>query len=720
MRRTTSALSIATAVACLPSAGFTQVQAGDELAGVIELETVIVTARKRVEDPLRIPFGLQVEDANSIAERRDGSLRDVVRNVPSVNVIDNGDSRGTVFTIRGLGPLGGVPGNVDDTTVLTFVGGVPQPLYGTDAQMLDVERVEILKGPQSTLFGRNTLGGAISIIPVAPSFDRELSVRTEIGTDLDRRIELIGGGTIVPDVLAGRLAVQHQGQDPFIPNIVGNDLGAEDAFAGRASLLYQPSTDTSVTVALQAERRSEDPSYFAWAEGPNYPLVALTHADLDRDTLGGTVTVEHAFEAVTLTSISSIIDNDLTLRTDDTDALLYGELFGAPFTGFIDDPSFSDWRERERKYFQEVRLNSREGGPFDWVAGTSLYRDETSFDYVNSNIASPSINGTRDNEYRTDGVAAFAEITVPVTERLELSVGGRLAHESKDYTARYASNGFPETVPQFTSTGELDDTFWTGRVGLSYALTDDIAAYGTVSRGYKTGGFPRFTNDAYQGVAPAAYKAANSIAYEVGVKSILLDGRASLDAAVFLNDVEDEQLFAIDRSVNTFNTYNGDARSYGFELGGTIEVIPDLTLGGGFTVLSAETRNLDARVLALVNGLEDGNELVQAPSFAASASMGWRRDVQITDPFDAVLTARADYRFVGDRFADIGNLIALDAYHLVDGKVGLEFGTSEVYAYATNLLDEEYDVNGVFYGPGISTATPARGRTVGVGSLWKF
>jgi iron complex outermembrane receptor protein len=718
-RRLLAGLAL-TSVSLAAHGAATAQEAAPASSSVITLDPITVTtARKRDEDPKNVPFGLDIYTRQNLDDRRATTFADVLRDSSSVNLTDYGDKRSSVVTIRGVGPLSGAPGNVDDTSVLTFVDGVPQPLYGSDAQMLDLERVEVLKGPQSTLFGRNTSGGAISIIPRAPSFAREATVRGELGSDFHRRFEAIAGGTIVPDVLAGRIALRYSGVNGYIPNLYGGALGGDDSFAGRMGLLWKPTDRTNVTLTLSGERDRLKPSFFTYLESPSYPLAAVTRSDLGRTLWGTTLKIDHEFDAFRLTSTTAATSVDLKLDTDDTDGLLWSRLTGLPPSALTTGNDFSDWRERETKLYQEVRLSSLPNAPIAWVTGISLYNDKFDLRYNNSHTFVPSLNGVQQNDFTTRGAGVFGEVTYPVFDRLKLTLGGRLSHESKEYHSAFTSNGFPGVVPSSIAGDRMQFNFWTGRASLLYEWTNELSTYATIGRGYKTGGFPRFRNDAYQGLPSLPYKSATSLTYEIGAKARTSDGRGRANVAFFWNDVHDEQLFALDFTTFIYKVYNGDTRSYGFEFDAAYEISRGLELSGGFTILHGETRNLSPDLISLVQGLANGNRLVQAPEFAGNAAVTYRT-TQGSIGADGNLMARLSYNYVGARFADIGNLAPLNAYHLVNGRIGIENPRGEFYLFARNLLDQDYNLNSVYYQPGVHTALPARGRVIGVGASAKF
>ncbi|HYZ82958.1 MAG TPA: TonB-dependent receptor [Bryobacteraceae bacterium] len=693
--------------------GKASVGAAEQAKDLIVYESVKVTARKREENPKDVPVSVDVVTEERLNDRRLLALPDIVRDSPGVNIGDNGDRRSSVLSIRGLGPLSGVANNFDDTSMLTFIDGVPQSIFAADSQLLDVEQVEILKGPQTTIFGRNTLGGAINITPQRPTFGRSLSLLTEGGSDGQRRFELKTGGTVVPHKLAGRIAARYSGIDGFLPNLYGSKLGGEEAFSGRGAVLWALSARTGLELSASGERLRTRPYYFSLREDPRYPLAAVTESSLHRGSWANALKLNHSAGRAQLTGIAAFSSTDLQLDTDDTDSLLWSALTGAPKATFETPNDYSRWQERETKWYGEFRAAVNPESRRSWLAGLSLYRDRFLLDYNNSHIFAPTQNGFRRNRYTVGGLGLFADATLPVTKKLSFSVGGRFSREAKGFEEQYRTNGFPGNVPFFRNQQELDFNFWTGRAALVYDISQTVAVFASAARGFKTGGFPRFSFDAYQGLASLPYRSASSRSYEGGLKLRDLTHKIRLSLAYFRNDVEDEQLFALDFQNFVFRVYNGDIRTSGFEADTGIRLGRSLDFTAALAYLTGRGSNFDPVLRA--QGIIDGNRPTQMPRYSVASAITHRARLASSWLRSPELVTVMSYNYVGPRFGDINNLVVLEPVHVGKIRLALHYPRWELYAYVNNVADLQYTTQAINYGPGVQTAMPARGRVAGAG-----
>jgi iron complex outermembrane receptor protein len=260
----------------------------------------------------------------------------------------------------------------------------------------------------------------------------------------------------------------------------------------------------------------------------------------------------------------------------------------------------------------------------------------------------------------------------------------------------------------------------TGRAALSYELTPGSTVYASVSRGAKSGGFPNFTNNAPTGLGDRPYQESTSWTYEIGTKNHFLGGRALLNASLFFNDVKDQHLFALDSASFTFRPQPLDTQSYGAELELGYRLMPGLDLLGSVGYTKAEVRNVSADVAAS-SGAQDGNRVPSTPRFTSSLTLQYRESAAFLGlGDDTSVFGLAQHQYVGARAADVGNNFDLDAYHMVNLKLGLEFETFDIYLFGQNLTDARPQYIGLYYGPGAEAVTFGHGRVVGIGAQARF
>ncbi|MGH1418948.1 MAG: TonB-dependent receptor [Hyphomicrobiaceae bacterium] len=689
---------------------------GDNL--VEQNDTVTVNARKRIDNPKDVPFGLIVKTGQELERTGANRVREVIRDVPNVNVTGFGDGRSTSFLVRGVGPLLD-PLGPDDTTFVIFVDGVPQPLFAADVGFLDLQQVELLKGPQGTLFGRNTTAGALNITTRAPTNVPEFSLRGEVGSDGYFLNEAVASGPIIENLVAGRVALRFTGVDGFVPNLItGNDLGEQNVVSGRGTLRFTPSASTSVTLSLNGDRDDRTFPFFLLGSEPRFPIASLVHdPNSERRFVAGTLIFEHKSEAYSFKSTTGLTQlKTIDFFNDDTEGLTFAQITGLPSSAFSINDSFSFWNEKVQTVNQEILFSSQPGQYLSWVIGASYHRSQFYADYLNKNILFSGLNGRRLNDLKTDSFAGFGEITVPVGFGFNVTTGARLTRENKEYDLHFLGIGAPGTVDRYRDAGSLNYNFSTGRGSLTYEISPDSSAYITASRGYKSGGFPRFVNDAAFGLPTTPYASTKTWTYEAGYKYRPSNTSVYLDVGSFYNEINDEQLVAFDPSIFSFRPANIDVVTYGLEVAAGLPITNAITLTAAMGYTRAKLVNIDpTRALA---GAVSGNRPTNVPEVTASIALNYR---QLTSElglgFNAVAFGNIGWEYVGDRPADVANSFFLNSYQIINGRAGIELSKGlQFYVFGKNILDETPRLSGVFVPPNVEAVVPSRGRIVGLGT----
>lgn len=642
------------------------------------LEEIVVTATKRTVDVQQLPIAVSVVTAQSIHAMRMTTIDTLAQQVPDLVVSAAGNTTPWVF-LRGVGT------NDINANSVGAVGIYQDEVYmnGTATQlqqMVDLDRVEVLKGPQGTLYGRNTTGGVINLVSMKPQAVDSASGRVSYGRYDQLDIEAIGN-VAINDELAARLALVRHSRDPVFENTHGAGDGSDiDNWAARGALRYQRGDqDWLLSVygsSVDAKATEFDKSLIA--QHPQRADVGVPRSEPlswpgheKVDILGGTLHGAIDFGSVALASISAVVNSRRDTRVDI-------------------DSSAPDWLDQTRRneatqLSQELRLASRTEGPLEWVSGLYFFRedlDATVLLEANQALNVPALTFVSDTEYsqRDTSAAAFGDATWRTTDRLSLFAGGRYTYEEKDF--RTSQQGY-FNAPLTSSRQRQSWTRPSGSAGFSYAFTAQVLGYGRYSHGFRAGGF-----NAGGGVDDPAFGPEYVDMFEVGMKSTFADGRARLNAALFSAGYRDMQVYALVSSpagpTTQYLTNAARASIEGIEADLSWRPLSHLQID-----LSAAW--IDAQFDRYVDGSNidrAGNRLAGAPETSWSAIV--RYDQPLVRGAKFVLSADANYRdgFYFDA-ANTGRFAA-DARHLVGARLAYVSADERfsVALWGRNLGDE--------------------------------
>ena len=688
------------------AAGNSRAEEGAD-SGARVLEEVIVTATRRSETMDDVPISISVLDEDDIAATGSIDLQDIADFIPNFVFAAGNNAATSNIAIRGV--FSQIPPNWIgfDQPASVYVDGVyVGKQFAANAGLGGIERVEVLRGPQGTLFGKNTIGGAVNIISAKPH--DELAGRASIDMG-NRQLVDVKASVNVP-LVEGRLAVKvsagHRSQDGYVINTFtgDDDLANTEQSGGRLQLRFTPGDRTTVDFTADVfESESKDYFYEFIDYGPfnddrrysvtnNFPNVTKI------DLLGLSLTAEHVFaNGYTLTSISG-------WNKDKVD-----------FTGDVEarpDDFFAFHGVQKPKLFsQELRLASPTDQPYDFVAGLYYFSQENmAIDGLlpGRDFPFPPIAGSRADQAQhvdADSIAAFVHANYHVNDRLTVFAGARYTDESKKYHVDpFDCPNFltclvlglpmfagPVEAPEDATTKEPT---WT--VGMRFHPTDEAMVYGSVSRGVKSAAFNNIQDPV------AAYRQKNLTAdaefvtsYEVGAKTHWMDRRVGLNIAVYYMDYEDLQVRQNCQTCGPLPiqilSNAGAATSKGFELEFNALATDDLlvTAGVGYTDSTYDTFKdvFDNRARTIVDA--SGNDIPLAPRWQLNIAL--QHTAQLGG---GTLISRLDYLFIDERYGhqdvsnDPGSLIPSQS--LVNARVGYRpnEGNWGVSVWAKNLADD--------------------------------
>ena len=707
----------AAALCALPSAPALAAEAASG-ANATQIEEIVITAQKREERLLDVGVNVSALGAKALEQRRVNQVTDLSTLVPNIDIKEQVPGAMPVVTVRGIGlddfsatnnPSTGV---YVDEVFLTSTAMMSSELY-------DMERVELLKGPQGTLYGRNTTAGALNLITNKPKDSFEARAMLGYG-DYDA---FEGEGMVntpLGDKAALRLSgrVVEQGEGYWKSRKFTGSLGSRDILTGRAQLALKPSDSVDIDLKLEGLRsRSEmgqpeffgaiNPKtgglcapilaghvdntqctdFFGYTDTDGNPFLGdwVKRARYDLDTWDATATVKARLGWADLTSITGYRYNDRAFDID-TDAT------PARQTDFLQQDTI-------KQFSQELRLNGAHG-PLDWIAGAFYSHDNV---VVNTPGDERDLFNTETltlADQDTDAYAVFLHGDWRLSDQLKLITGVRYTHEERSYvggTRDLNPNGFSLlcqcTVPtqlSFIDTS-ITDSNVTWKVGLDYKPTPGSLIYGSISKGVKSGGF--FSGVATSTAELEPFKPEALIDYELGAKAELFDRSLLVNASLFHYDYTDVQTFI--RAPGTIPVQklgNVDkARVNGLDLDLTWLPVRGLTLTAGLGLL-------DSWLGAFNNTagpIPAGNKLPNAPatSFTGQARYVW----SLGQGLEASVQAGAAYE--SKTFKDALNdpIIHADPHWLYDARASVSStdGRWEAAVWGKNLSDERYVVQGV-------------------------
>lgn len=662
----------------------------------LAVEEVIVTAQKRSERIQDVPTSVAVIGKDLLENLHVTQLTDVGGYVPGLQVASGGTPGQTTIIIRGVAPLG--PGAtvgtyIDDTPVGGSSGYARNTSFALDLLPYDVQRMEVLRGPQGTLYGASTMGGLLKYVLTQPDPSAFQARAGADGFAVDGAGDAGWGARamlnapLVQDELGLLVSYARMSTPGYVdnPQMGQRDQNDVDQESARVSLLWRPSDNVSLTIGALHQKTSAD-GIGQVALSPTKPTPLPVAGELKDNNFVGesfdkridytSATLNWELGWATFVSATSYADTSTKQETDVTRT--YGHvfpLFGSP-AGLSE---FFITLDLE-KVTQEFRLASPSGDKLEWLLG-AFYTDEdsgnhqllTAQQFDGSSIAAldPLFLGSIPSKYQE--YAGFGGATLHVTDRFEVAAGLRYARNEQSF--RQASSG--SLVSTTDTPGTSSENVSTYSVSSSFRFTEDVMLYGRVASGYQPGG----PNVILPNVPPT-YDSSTLTNYEVGLKSEFLERRVLLNLAAFQIQWSDIQIGATNAQGFSFFSNGGTARSRGMEAEGSIRVTDGLTL-------SANAAYTDATLTAnapSVGGLS-GDRLSNIPRWAGSLQADYR--LALSSQWTA--HAGAGLRMVEDRNSSVTHSrfsFRLPSYNALDLFANVTNDRWTVRLFAKNVTNE--------------------------------
>ncbi|MDX1403695.1 MAG: TonB-dependent receptor [Woeseiaceae bacterium] len=712
-------------------------------SGVIE--EIVVTARKRDERLLDVPVSMTAFTSEEIASAGIENPRDFVALTPNVTLVETQNVGTSFLTIRGVSQA-----RNSEMSAAVLVDGVlmPHPAQFTQ-QLYDIQQIEVLRGPQGALYGRNAIGGAITVVTKPPG--DEFEGRIELGADSGPGYSvrgMVSGPFGNSETLKYRAAISYFDTDGYINNAFrGEEADPFEELAARLTLLYEPSDRFSADFRVSTSLVDTQSLYFviaAEADDTSLPVEANNDGVNERNIFNASLRLAWTGDAGTFTSITAYDDLDELLTGDQYDFLPRPRSWlNGPFTGgfgdFIRfltgdatvDLSQTQYLESDA-LSQEFRFVSPADRDFRWIAGayfisTDRYistgnqidRGNGVFDVKKVPRASVFVDGMTDPSPQLGLLvdaqdnfawAVFAEVAYDFSDNFEASVSLRYDEDERENTTLTE----PLYDPTFglTTFGEVRKNTWDSlqpKVTLRYKPSDAHTIWGGYSRGFRSGGF----NQSGVGVAvpePGVedlFEEQIADTYEVGLKSIFGGGRFSTSISAYFTDFENAYFFFFDPNTSTQNLGNIPEVEYtGLELEASAQFNDYFSgyFGLGLT---------DSDIKRAADPADNGNNAPLVSDYTLNVGAQLRYPMNLFGG-DAYGVFRIDYQQIGDTWWEPGNISKRSDVNLVDARLGIEVEDNwSLILWGKNVFDEEYNSE---FSPGpapgshfLWKAPPARG-----------
>ncbi|WP_317929464.1 TonB-dependent receptor [Halioxenophilus sp. WMMB6] len=720
------------------------------------LEEVVVTAQKRAQDMQDVPIAVTAMNAEMLKEAGITNVNDVAVRTPGFSMGEFNPTQPQLY-IRGIGSNGDGAAN-GEQSVAMFVDGIYVPRSaGTGLELFDIQTIEVLRGPQGTLWGKNAIGGAINITTKKPSQEFEAGVEVTAGNLGLKQVRGMVNGPLMGEV-AGKVSFNSKQRDSYISSVYNPDaeFGEVDSqsLRGQLSFLASENLEFLLTANYGEDERTGAGSM---TDGGMTSMVVdaavadgfVPRADFHEnysnfsgsttsDNKGVSLQADWQLENFDVTSLTSYTENSASFFFNPFG--IAPELFSnyGPLATNVLGPLggvdlISTMTEESSLMSQELRLSGGNDN-FTWQTGVyysveDVVRDEGAIANAPAFfIASLGIGGAlayspnqsstvQDNV--TTSIAAFGEMTFMLSDKLDLILGARFTEETKEYENYATLTALASTAPVIENYLE-DDNTWrspTYKAVVTYRFDDDIMSYLSIASGFKSGGFDYIGATETKPLVP--FDEETAINYELGVKSVLLDKTLRLNAALFRTDYQDLQVlqqFPCDEcgAFPPLITKNaGEAVSQGLELEMTYLVGEHLSFGGSYAYLDATYKELGGDL-----SIYEGNVLRNAPKNAYTANVGYETELK-----GGYLKARLEYIHKEKAHQSLENYeeAAIPEYRLFNGRIAYTSSNEawELALWGKNLLDEEYYIHN-FNSPSFgSTHIAATPRSYGLSLTWK-
>lgn len=653
----------------------------------IRLDDIVVTAEKEEGDLLRVPYSISALSSRKVNEYRIWNSKDVTAIVPNLYSANPGDNR-NVTSIRGI------TSSSYDPAVATYIDGVNQFSLDTYiAQLFDVERIEVLRGPQGTLYGRNAMGGVINIITKQPTNKTTGFAEANIGSYGQQRYSVGVRTPVIKNKLFLGASAMYDRTDGFYTNTYNNSsFDKGHSFTGNYYLTYVINPAWSLTLNAKHHARRNNGAFPLAYEGEE-PFTVNQNATTEvvDNVFNSSFKINHTGSSVNFSSLTTYQSNYRYYK-DPID----GDF--SPIDGVTVINNYGrDWNN-VKVVTQEFKFSSpaTSSGPLKWTGGTYLFyqdnpvKQATHFGadaaFVDENaIPFSYIQNTATGKNK--GIAFFGQATYSLSEQFDITAGLRYDYERKELNAQgdFYMDGMDDPIAptQKDTAATTSYKAFSPKVSVTYHLSSGQHLFATYSRGFRTGGLTQLSADPSQ---PAMYEydPEHSNNFEVGIKNALLDNRLQLNVSAFYINVDDAQvptLVLLPQTI-TVTRNAGKLTSKGVEMEVSAVPVNGLQVDYNFGFTDATYNRLN-----LSGDNKKGNRQIFTPKVTSmlaaqySYSLGTR---------GLKLVARGEWMYLGEQYFDLANNLKQSPYGLINARAGVSSSSFEVMFWGRNLGDKKY------------------------------
>ena len=670
---------------------------------VQEMDSITVTANKVEENLQDVPQSITVIDVEMIEQRGIKNIVDVIREIPNMSTIPD---RGIAVNFRGLNASLFTSNN----PVVVYIDGIPTSYKRAfNTSLENVERIEVLRGPQGTLYGKDAIGGVINIITKEPTNEISGTVGIEYGMDNYQRADINLNAPIVKDKLFINVNGELEKTDGWVTNTYnGDDKASKSEDKNFGTSLYFKATDNLSTKLVLKKEKNKDYGF----EG--YGIFGKNGLDL----FSRTQAESHAFEMPTLEE--NAIDSqslDIRYKTDKyvIDAVTVHReadvdgTYDADYTNGTAYDNYTLFNDASTDTIsQEIRVSNSEDDDIRWVAGVYFDKEEKKKDAYGNEYILSGTSLLKTNTISTidsDTKAIFAQSMIPLDKKLELTLGARYQKIEKEIELNSYFTSGSTTIQTNNYDDDKSSNVFLPKVALSYKMNDSFTPYVSISKGYMPGGFNIIASSSDSD--NNTFEAQKSTNYELGIKGAIED--FIFTASVFRMDIKDIHVFGTDSNNAIFTDNAKKAHSQGIEFDFKYLPSDELEVNGAIGIIDTQYDSYSRKGTDL-----SGNDIDTTPSHTANLSVAYYHPTGFY--------ARTDIRNQGAMYFydEVAKSFSKEnGYTLVDAKFGYKFSDWDTYIYGKNLTDEEYintyEANSLF-----STATFGDPRFVGIGAKYTF